>query len=180
MHRTLMRAFGPREAAGRVLFRADAPRDGAPVVLVQSEAEPDWSHHARTDDYLVRPPECKEYAPGFSAGQRLRFRLRANPTVRRDGQRLGVLSEEAQLAWLDRKGEAGGFRVLGARAVDEGFLGGRKADGERRHALTHLAVRFDGVLEVADLTRLLVTIRSGVGSGKAFGFGLLSLARDVG
>jgi CRISPR system Cascade subunit CasE len=178
MHRTLMRAFGPREDAGRVLFRLDAPRDGGPLaLLVQSRSEPDWSHHAALADYLLEPPDKKSFDPGFATGQVLRFRLRANPTVKRDGKRLGLLKEEEQLAWLSRKGEAGGFKVLGAAAVEEGFRGGRKDDGEHRHRLTHLAVRFDGVLKVTDAGRLLETVRDGVGSGKAFGFGLLSLAR---
>jgi CRISPR system Cascade subunit CasE len=181
LHRTLMRAFGARADAGRVLFWLDAPRDGGPLVLlVQSEAAPDWAAHAALPGYLAGPPEVKPYAPAFAAGQRLRFRLRANPTVKREGKRLGLLTEEAQLGWLRRKGEAGGFRVLGAVPVEEGLLGGRKDDGERRHTLTHLAVRYDGVLAVADPARLLEAVRAGVGSGKAFGFGLLSLARAEG
>lgn len=181
LHRTLMRAFGPREVAGRVLFRLDGPRDGvALVLLVQSQTEPDWSHHVALTHYLCDQPESKQYQPGFATGQRLRFRLRANPTVKRDGKRLGLLTEEKQLGWLTRKGEAGGFRVLGAAANEEGFLGGRKEGGGGRHTLTHLAVRYDGVLEVNDPARLLDTVRTGVGSGKAFGFGLLSLARVEG
>jgi CRISPR system Cascade subunit CasE len=178
MHRTLLRGFpGPLDGE-RVLFRVEAARDGGRLaVLVQSQSEPDWAHHRSLPDYLAGPPQSKAIAPSFSAGQRLRFRLRANPTVKRDGKRLGLLTEEAQLAWLDRKAEAGGFRVLGAQAVREGFAAGRKREGETRHDLTHLAVRYDGLLEVTDAGLLVECVRAGVGSGKAFGFGLLSLAR---
>ena len=43
--------------------------------------------------------------------------------------------------------------------------------------LTHVAVRFDGLLEVTDPVKFLETLRAGIGSAKGFGFGLLSLAR---
>jgi CRISPR system Cascade subunit CasE len=39
-----------------------------------------------------------------------------------------------------------------------------------------LSVQFDGVLRVTDAQKLTETIARGVGSGKGFGFGLLSLA----
>ena len=45
------------------------------------------------------------------------------------------------------------------------------------HKLRLLAVRFDGLLQVTDPDRLRETVRRGIGSGKGFGFGLLSLAR---
>jgi CRISPR system Cascade subunit CasE len=38
------------------------------------------------------------------------------------------------------------------------------------------AVRFDGVLVVTDRDRFIAAITDGIGSAKAFGFGLLSLA----
>src|SRR5436309_1563961 len=81
MHRTLLRAFPGQVAGGpgRVLFRVDADHEsGAATVLIQSAKQPDWS--ALTVDWLVRPFEQKPFEPVFAAGQRLVFRLRANPT----------------------------------------------------------------------------------------------------
>src|SRR5437899_2045929 len=82
MHRTLwstgFRRFG-KDELGRVLFRLDADRAGrAPAVLVQSDSQPDWSELPR--EYVVDSPEWKSFDPPFVVGQRLRFRLRANPT----------------------------------------------------------------------------------------------------
>jgi CRISPR system Cascade subunit CasE len=53
-------------------------------------------------------------------------------------------------------------------------MGDRDAGGRR---LTFGAVVFDGMLEVSDPGRLRSALRHGIGSAKAFGFGLLSLAR---
>ena len=39
-----------------------------------------------------------------------------------------------------------------------------------------LSVRFEGLLQVSDPDRFVGAIRSGIGSAKGFGFGLLSVA----
>jgi CRISPR system Cascade subunit CasE len=193
LHRTLLRAFPDKAdgGPGRVLFRVDLPRDtGTAVVLVQSEKPPDWS--LLRPDYLTRPAESKPFEPTFTVGQRLAFRLRANPTCKTgtlsksdrlagrsksNGRRLGLLREGQQREWLVRKAEAGGFRVLGVTVVPEGFAHGSKDAGGVRVGLSLLAVRFDGLLGVTDPGRFLQTLREGIGPAKGFGFGLLSLAR---
>ena len=185
MHRTLCKAFGDGPAeyeAARCLFRVDGSDEGRELhVLVQSLRPPDWSRLTVGPDYLSAPPEAKTFAPALLAGQRLRFRLRANPTLRRSagtgnkGTRIGVYGEEEQQAWLGRKGEAGGFGVPDCRVVDGGFVLCRRSGGAS--AQRHLCATFDGLLQVTDPDRLLATLASGLGSGKAFGFGLLSLAR---
>jgi CRISPR system Cascade subunit CasE len=181
MHRTLLRGFPATPSDERILFRVDESREsGRWAALVQSRATPDWTHLSALPGYLLGPPQYKAFDLAFAAGQRLRFRLRANPTVKRDGKRVGLLTEDAQRGWLDRKSGESGFVVLGVQVVREGFATGRKPDGDHGHVLTHLGVRYDGLLKVIDPGRLLEALRSGIGSGKAFGFGLLSLAKDGG
>jgi CRISPR system Cascade subunit CasE len=191
LHRTIMRAFpaAANGGPGRVLFRLDSyspaaayPRGGALTLLVQSEAEPDWGWLAGEHDYLLSiagdNPAVKPYNPTFSAGQRLLFRLRANPTVKRNDKRLGLYREEEQRAWLARKAEESGFIVLTADVRMEGLVDGQihRPDGDS-HTLRLLGVRFDGLLQVVEPAQILQTIRNGVGSGKGLGFGLLSVAR---
>jgi CRISPR system Cascade subunit CasE len=188
MHRSLMKAFpdnlSPEEE--RVLFRVDEhPRLGL-TLLVQSRDVPDWSWLVEESarGYLLRVadsnPAVKSFDPHPVAGQTLAFRVRVNPTIKtkREGRpvRNGLFDEDAQQAWLVRKAEAGGFRILSINSVAEGKIGsGVKYDGAT-HKLTLLAVRFDGLLQVTDPAQLVETVRHGVGSAKGFGFGLLSLA----
>jgi len=189
MHRTLMNAFlsADTSAPGRVLFRLDTPPDGQMsrpglVLLVQSEVLPDWRFLAGAPGYLLagagENPAVKPFQPTFSGGQRLAFRLRANPTVKRDGKRRGLCSAEEQRAWLERKAQESGFVVLAADVMREGAVGGEiHRSEEETHALRLLAVRFDGLLQVGDPPRFLAALQQGIGSGKGLGFGLLSLAR---
>lgn len=195
MHKTLMRGFPDdldRER-DRVLFRVDTdPRTGIPVVLLQSTLEPRWDWLA--DDgaqgyllsgHLLPPgveenPAVKSFDLNLAPGQVLAFRLRANPTVKRNGKRLGLYREEEQRKWLERKARMGGFHLLSTRVSNRTVIGGRIHHDRITHKLRLLSVQFDGLLRVTDPDRLRETVRRGVGSGKGLGFGLLSLARPRG
>lgn len=137
-------------------------------------------------------------------GQLLSFRLRANPTKRiakdgdqMKGKRVELSREDDQIAWLIRKGQErekgvpGGFELLMSEVKDtrgevrlvprvnvssEGKQKGRKRDMASGYATTHLAVIFEGILRVTDTDAFLETLIRGIGAGKAFGFGLLSIA----
>ncbi len=188
LHRTLMRAY-PEDLPDRerVLFRTEAdPQSGVPTVLVQSQIEPDWSDLTTWEGYLLPEPQwppsifnnpaVKRIDLSLKTEQFLAFRLRANPTVKREGSRHGLYQEEDQRAWLDRKGRRGGFDVRRLTVIKEGnAYAWIKRSGKTRK-LTHFAVRFDGVLQVTEPDVLRETVAEGIGPAKGFGFGLLSLA----
>jgi len=126
------------------------------------------------DGYFVTEPTTKEVKLALRQGQRLRFRLRANPTVKRGGKREGLLSEDEQIAWLNRKGTVHGFTVMTVYVHDQRFEVGKSgSEGEVRM----FCATFDGHLTVSDPEKLLQAVENGIGSGKGFGNGLLSLAR---
>jgi CRISPR system Cascade subunit CasE len=60
----------------------------------------------------------------------------------------------------------------GGRTIGHREHGG----GERRQRMTFGTVLFEGLLRVTDVERFRTTLASGIGSGKAYGFGLLSIA----
>ena len=140
----------------------------------------------------------------LQSGQILSFRLRANPTKRiakegdpLKGKRVQLRLEDDQIAWLLRKGREmgkdmpGGFDLLTKKVSDgqgneflvprvhvipEGKYTGRKKDETVGRSTTHFAVHFEGLLQVTDPEAFRQTLIRGIGSGKAFGFGLLSVA----
>ncbi len=195
-----------REARARfgLLYRMETdPRTGRPIVIAQSGDEPDWSRLPA--GYLATAaikPDCKPVAERYatiSNGQVLRFRLRANPTKRcgrqgkLPGHRLALTSEAEQLAWLERKAAGAGFSLMTVETTvgppgsasaavadvridpDARQYGWRAADGAQVK-LTFGAALFEGLLRVTDAERLREAIAAGIGSGKAYGFGLLSVA----
>jgi len=175
MHRTLLRAFVDME---RILWRVDR-LNNRPVVLVQSGSEPNWGAVSEQyPDYLLRTVEQKAYSPSMREGDAYRFRLRANPTVRKGGgKRLGVAGEEAQADWLcRRKAGQSGFKVdqESLLITHEGIVTAHREETSR---MSLAAVLFDGVLTVTDAEFMFAAIEHGIGSAKAFGFGMLSVAR---
>jgi CRISPR system Cascade subunit CasE len=185
MHRSIMRAFPEDLDAGteRVLFRlGNSPTSGGLGLLVQSLTSPNWSWLAEAGarGYLLPTDEpspwVKHFDLNLAPSQVLAFRLRANPTVRRKGKRLGLYRWEDQLQWLTRKAEQGGFRLLSARSSSQRILGGQVHRKGESHRLRLLSVQFDGLLQVTDPARLHESVKEGVGSAKGLGFGLLSLA----
>lgn len=178
MHRTLVRPFvhGAGQVPPRILWRAEpAAAWSEPVVLVQAEQPADWSVLEALPNYLKAGAETRNVHPEgwLQPEQRYRFRLFANPTVTRDGKRQGLVSEDAQLAWLARQGERHGFAIETALVTGSGLLRSRKQDSR----ISVLQVSFEGRLQVRDCAALSSAMRSGIGPGKAFGCGLLSLGR---
>jgi CRISPR system Cascade subunit CasE len=157
-------------------------------------------------DFLVvsdRPPadhigfwnvETKPYEPHFASGQTLAFKLRANPTVARDGKRhdvvmdrkrtLGKAREEANAEiweqagrdWLDARAARLGIAVLACRA--DGYRVHRIPRSGDRALVSIAALDLSGRLRVEDERKLTAALFSGVGHGKAWGCGLL-LVRGI-
>ncbi|WP_432415801.1 type I-E CRISPR-associated protein Cas6/Cse3/CasE [Chromohalobacter israelensis] len=159
--------------------------------------------------YSTRRPEavagldvqCKPFAPQLAKGERLAFRLRANPTVAKsagEGQR----SHRADVLMNARKPFSPGERTsqacvdametaarewLASRAPSWGFHlpVAPEVGAYRQHALPKdkgrpirfSSVDYEGLLEVTDPGRLIETLAHGVGRAKAFGCGLMMLRR---
>jgi CRISPR system Cascade subunit CasE len=186
MHRTVLHGFPGQSdgGPGRVLWRLERQKPGhARTLLVRSEKKPDWESllaelppyylAEETRDGLANP-DTKERVPAFAAHQQFVFRLRANPTVKRDGKRHGLFREDDQTAWLTRKGQQGGFAIRSVRIAPEGNI---RAKLRSPRPLTFFAVLYEGLLEVTNPMQLQAMLAEGIGSAKGFGFGLLSLAR---
>ncbi len=198
LHRTVCQAFPDanykaNEPSG-ILFRLDIhPRIYIPTLLVQSLWKPSWDFlRIEKKDYLlgenelpldVENPSFKEMNLQLREGQAIAFRLRANPTVKKDregkgqGRRLVLIHEGDQLKWLERKINSAGSALVSARISGEEFAKGKlfsERTDEKR--MRFLSVQFDGILQVNDPGLLVQAVKSGIGSGKGVGFGLLSLA----
>jgi CRISPR system Cascade subunit CasE len=176
VHQRLMMAC---DGDPRLLFRIEDAPEGAPEgtqILVQSHVEPNWPFAFGDFDVLRCPPEHKSFDPQLQPGRLYRFRLFANPTVKRNGNRLGLFKEQDQRAWLTRKMEAAGAKLVGCVAASRGLQRSDRNPAKDENVATHFAVLFEGVLQAQDPEQLKKTVEHGVGSAKGYGFGLLSLA----
>lgn len=204
LHRTVLSAFPDNldAATDRVLHRIDQSRNGELVLLVQSPDVPDWSC-LPSNDYLLATgsenPAMKVITLQVDAGQSFAFRLRANPTKRMGksasydkGKRVGLYKLEEQINWLQRKSIEHGFAIQSVMPIQQQRIEGKipvkesepaiaigepkKTTAKQHHDAKFFSVQFDGILQVTDPDRFLTALQAGIGSGKAFGFGLLSVA----
>ena len=188
-HQRVWQAFGGRDGAPReFLTRVDQIDDVYRLLVVSQSlpSKPDW---CPTDCFQTKPmPDAFFTHTGY------RFSLLANPTkkivdpskakvIRPDGRlernknskRVPLIRREDLLAWLGRKAEAGGFAVQldAVRTIPRGreyfFKPGARG--------VHYATEFQGALQVTDAARFRETFARGIGSAKAFGFGLLVITR---
>ena len=134
------------------------------------------------------PTDCfgtKLIPDDYFAHRHFRFRLLANPTKKirvdnsdgtrkRNGKRVPLTKREDLIDWLARKGVAGGFDIdaESVRVVPRGRSMFQK-DGAQGH---HSAVEFQGDLVVTNTALFRNAIATGIGSAKAFGFGMLVIA----
>lgn len=199
LHQTVMRAFPgvidpdvKARAFWGVLHRLEIERRTDRILLyVQSRIAPDWSFLTQGD--LVQDsapnPAVKQIAHLFehlTVGRVLRFRLRANPTRKvdtksgpmgehRNGRRVPLGDPDSQLIWLNRQAREHGFQLLQATIAATG-----SAQIVRSHSTgrTFQGVLYEGRIAVQDPPRFREALTKGIGPGKAYGFGLLSIGVD--
>lgn len=160
--------------------------------------------YATDGGVLVR--DMSAFLDGLSAGQRWGFRLCVNPTFREAGQTnargqkkvLAHVTQDQQTQWvLDRAGRCG-FRVISSAEYGGDLPVLEDSDGQRvdgvillingversiaefkrgERRVTLGVATFEGVLEVTDPEALRRVLTHGIGRGKAYGCGLMTLAQ---
>lgn len=166
-HQFVMSAFPDNMNKGddRIMFRHEGK-----TILVQSHIKPDWEKTNAKYGY-IKKFAVKEFEPNFANGSSLKFRLIANPTVNKRGKRVSIHNYEDIMSWMVRKSKNGGFKLTSLT------VGQNTNIKTREKNMTHSVVEFNGTLIVTDSNIFYNSIAKGIGRAKAFGCGLLSVAR---
>jgi len=179
-HQLVWKCFPGRDGQPRdFLTRLDSRREGFRLLVVSPSAptRPDWC-----------PPgswQSKPIPETYFMRRRYAFQLCANPTKKvtkldadgqptKNGRRVPLSTREEFVGWISRKGEQGGF-ALDTESLHT-FPRGREYFEKKGMLGMHSAVEFQGVLTVTDPGKFHETFTRGIGSAKAFGFGLLIIA----
>ena len=121
-------------------------------------------------DYHLLAPKVGRLERHFPVGARTDFRLFVQPCEWRDGKRRMLADAGAQRAWLDGRAAAAGFALVRAELEQRPWRSSKK----QLHGVFPGAL-FEGALEVTEPALFAQILGTGIGPGKAFGFGLLSL-----
>lgn len=185
-HQWAWQAFPGQPTGDRdFLTRLDDCGDGFRF-LIQSSSAPQKPGTCPDEAW-----QSKEIPPDFFDRSAYRFSLLANPTrklaaprdasgKRRSAKRIPISSREELISWLQRKGTQHGFQIdsstLQTIPRPRQIFVKRSQQDNKRHAGLHTATEFIGTLQVTDSITFLSTVHAGIGSAKAFGFGMLCLS----
>lgn len=181
LHGAIEQAF-PGERRRR-LWRLDRLK-GTLYLLLLSEEEPNLAGLAAQFGPEDGRAETRDYAPllqRIAPGSAWQFRLTANPTKSRmesgqekRGKVQPHITAEHQSKWLLDRAEKHGFALDPAAftVTASGWLHFSKGDKNR---VSLLSATYEGVLQVTDADLFRQTLTRGIGRGKAYGQGLLTV-----
>lgn len=193
VHGAMLQCFPPSQSPKRPLWRLDRTAAGTSVYLV-SDVAPDPTGFVEEYGWPVAGGwETRDYAVVLGAvqtGARFAFRLTANPThavmLQRTGdqpksmrgKRLAHTTADQQLRWLVAKGPGFGFHVGSEERSTVQVVERRVLKFKRQSRdVTIGTATYEGELVVADAEQLRRRLVEGIGPAKAYGCGLLTLAR---
>jgi CRISPR system Cascade subunit CasE len=190
LHRRLMSFFPdslgtPARSAAGLLFRVETAANSVRV-LIQSSIQPDLSRlphrygHAETT-------QLDGFLQQLTNGMTIRYRITANPSKQlarghsgpgHPGQRVALRGAQAE-AWWRKRADHVGLTLTNLVMLPHQDLVGRQTGqiskagkGQIRHA----AAQYDGTATIRDVDTVRSAISNGVGRGKPYGCGLLSVA----
>ena len=189
MHASIMAAFPclKQEGDGRVLWRLDSLGPST-YVLVQSPSKPDFSH--MVDQFGWPSSEQKWDTLAYNGflnkienDQEWRFRLTANPTrkITENGKKMVAahVTADQQKKWLLDRCESHGFTIPEYDNDPAFDIVSRKLVDFKRDGKT-VSIQFtsfEGILKVDNADLLRQSMLNGIGRAKAYGCGMLTVAR---
>jgi CRISPR system Cascade subunit CasE len=196
MHAAVLGGFpdASRTVDGRILWRLDTYQNHKILLYVASPEKPDFTHLVEQAGWPTTSVwDTRSYdtlLESLRPGQRWQFRLTANPvrSVRLrdwvDTKPVGHVTVKQQEQWLLDRAERLGFRIpdWASREGESSFavisrdLRRFKRDGS---TVTVSTATYEGHLEVTDPAALRQALTHGIGRAKAYGCGLLTLARPA-
>lgn len=201
MHAAVRGSFAPSVDPGRVLWRLDQKSTHDLELYVVSGSRPDFTGLIEQAGWPEQGGwDCTDYGVflgRLTRGQAWRYRLTANPVHARAGGENATRGHVTphvtvghQIEWLTQRSDGWGFRLP---MLDDGTDDGTVAvtvsnrhtasfrrGGNGKAARVQITrATFEGVLEVTDADALRTALTAGCGRAKAYGCGLLTLARPT-
>jgi CRISPR system Cascade subunit CasE len=181
MHAAIKSCF-PR-SEGRILWRADTLEPHL-FILVVSPIKPDFTAFIEQFGWPAsgQEGESLDYdrlLDRIESGAQWRFRLTANPVHTVAGKIYAHATVDYQRKWLLERAEKNGFalREDDFDAVGRDTIRFHKNDGPDRRKVTLARTSFEGNLTVTDAALFKSTLINGIGRARAYGCGLLTVAR---
>lgn len=177
MHRFVTGFFGTDRKSNQVLYRTNLVRNKLCIYLY---AESPAVHIP--DNCTVQQKDITFWLESMERGQFWNFDLVAAPTKKvvfegkKNSQRRILRQPQERRAWLERKAEHSGFAILQLQEQEQLHVSGRH-HGDKGGVMYHDAYHYQGVLQITNAEAFRKALQTGIGSGKAYGFGMMMVQR---
>jgi CRISPR system Cascade subunit CasE len=180
LHGAIERCFhGDRQ---HPLWRIDDKGDKV-VLLVVSCEKPDFTSFVTQFGFVEAEPQTKSYdrflENGINQGETLHFHITANPTIKKNGKRIPLNRNSTEIQnycaydWIRDRLKNNGAELINGNVSAYRKYKAKKDD----NMITFVSADFDGVLRVKDREKFVSALIHGIGHEKAYGCGLLTVAR---
>ena len=165
----------------RDLWRIDE-MNGVPHLLLLSGEKPNLTSLTAQIGFPGMEGEtrdCQKLLDRILTGSIWQFRLAANPVTsipqpdQRRGKIAAITIAERQREWLIRQGNRNGF--LPVQGQFDVIRSEWKIFRNKGRTVSVLCVTYEGLLTVTDAEAFKTALRNGIGRGKAYGMGLMTV-----
>lgn len=177
MHRMITGLFGTDRRSSQILYRTQLVQNRLRIYLyAQNPAEDPGGR------YELQQRDVTPWLDSMAQGQLWSFDLVASPSKkvgaegRKNSQRRVLRDPTERQAWLERKAEQSGFAIVYAEELEQLHVSGRH-HADKGGVMYHDAYHYQGTLRITDADAFRKALQSGIGSGKAYGFGMLMVKR---
>lgn len=178
MHRLITGLFGASRQDAGILYRSNVVRDQ--LILYIYASQPVSSE--TQGQYAVTQRDISSLLEQLTEGCVRSFDLIASPSKKvmvagqKNSQRRILREPAERQQWLERKAEQNGFRILSCTELEQIHTAG-KHSADNGGTMYHDAYHYQGVLQITDAAAFRNALQGGIGSGKAYGFGMMMVKR---
>lgn len=178
MHRLLNGLFDCPRGEAQLLYRV---RDEGPACSVYLySALPVIPEKLLPFMTLAGQRDISGWVRSMQANKRLPFDIIASPSKKtpqqgsKNSRRRLLRTPEERMAWLARKANENGFRLLQAEELEAASFSGVHG-GDKGGKMYWSAYHYRGILQITDESLFQKTLANGLGPGKAYGLGMILL-----
>lgn len=162
----------------RILWRLDSGKNSSKLLIV-TPVKPSLNVIREQAGWESQPETAKSvsydrFLSSIQSGQRFRFRLTANPAYKKNGKLKAHVGPANQLKWLFQRSDRLGV------SFDEFSTGVVSSNTHvfrnKGNKVTLPYATYEGILSVQDVENVQDALVNGIGRGRAYGMGLMTLA----
>ena len=176
MHIVVSKLFGSGRKDAGILYRTNVSGGVVQIYAYSDTAET----YPVQDVSLEAQRDISSWVDNMQEGKLYSFDLLAVPAKKvqeegaKNSRRRLLRTEEERQNWLMRKSQQNGFRVLQAEELQKVSFFAKHGE-EKGNTMHFDAYHFRGILCVEDAALFHHAVSAGIGSGKAYGCGMLML-----